>query len=189
MRAHRASSGPTPDAHAAARHVLQVRGANLFFTTEIEKAIASAQMIFVSVSTPLKESGVGKDFAPDLQHWERMARTIAKAATSSKVIVERSTVPVKTAGTMAKILTAVNKACAPWVVLSNPEFSREGMAMFDQAAPERVMIGSDESEEAIEATESLAALYSAWVPRQKIVTSGTWSAELSKLTSNAFLAH
>ena len=166
----------------------EVRGTNLFFTTDMEKAIDSAQMIFVSVSTPLKDSGVGMGFAPDLQHWERMARTIAKLAKSSKVIVERSTVPVKTAGAMSQVLTAVNRECAPWVVLSNPEFSREGMAMFDQASPERIMIGGDETDHGVEATESLAALYSQWVPRQKIIASGLWSAELSKLTANAFLA-
>jgi len=145
-------------------------------------------MIFVSVSTPLKDSGVGKGFAPDLQHWERMARLIAKLSKSPKVIVERSTVPVKTATAMAQVLTAVNKECAPWVVLSNPEFSREGIAMFDQASPERVMIGGDENLTATMAIESLAALYNAWVPRSRIIASGLWSAELSKLTANAFLA-
>eukprot|EP00966_Prymnesium_polylepis_P219550 5079424-Prymnesium_polylepis.1 len=129
----------------------------------MERSIDSAQMIFVSVSTPLKDSGVGKGFAPDLQHWERMARLIAKLSKSPKVIVERSTVPVKTATAMAQVLTAVNKECAPWVVLSNPEFSREGIAMFDQASPERVMIGGDENLTATMAIESLAALYNAWV--------------------------
>ncbi|KAL1504526.1 hypothetical protein AB1Y20_010928 [Prymnesium parvum] len=166
----------------------EVRGTNLFFTTDLEAAIASAEMVFVSVSTPLKDSGVNKGYAPDLQHWEKMARVIAKAATSPKVIVERSTVPVKTASAMAAVLTAVNPACAPWVVLSNPEFSREGMAMFDQASPERVMIGGDESEKSLAALESLAALYNLWVPRSKILPSSLWSAELSKLTANAFLA-
>ena len=171
-----------------AETIEEVRGTNLFFTTDIEEAIKSAEMIFVSVSTPLKEKGVGAGFAPDLQHWERMARLIARLSTSPKIIVERSTVPVKTASAMGKVLTAVNKDCAPWVVLSNPEFSTEGNAVIDQASPERIMIGGGEGPEALAAVEKLAAIYTQWVPRQKIIVSSLWSAELSKLTANAFLA-
>jgi UDPglucose 6-dehydrogenase len=116
-------------------------------------------MIFVSVSTPLKDSGVGAGFAPDLQHWERIARLIARLSSSSKVIVERSTVPVKTASAMTKVLTAVNRMSSPWVVLSNPEFATEGNAVMDQASPERIMIGGGESDEEMAAVDKLAAVY------------------------------
>jgi len=104
------------------------------------------------------------------------------------VIVERSTVPVKTASAMTKVLTAVNRMSSPWVVLSNPEFATEGNAVMDQASPERIMIGGGESDEEMAAVDKLAAVYARWVPRQKIIVSGLWSAELSKMTANAFLA-
>ena len=167
--------------------VEEVRGTNLFFETDMSKAVAGADLICVSVSTPLKEGGMGKNYAPDLQHWERIARLIAEATSTPKIIVERSTVPVKTADTMAKVLSA-NSGGKKWVVLSNPEFAREGNAMLDHAAPERVMIGADASPEAAAAAEALSALYRQWVPADKVIVSGLWSAELSKLTANAFLA-
>ena len=165
----------------------EVRGSNLTFESDMTKAIANADMILVSVSTPLKDDGFGAHYAPDLQHWEKMARLIAAATTTPKVIVERSTVPIRTADLMSKVLSA-NSGGQKWTVLSNPEFAREGNAMVDHASPERVMIGALENDEAKAAAESLRALYAEWVPMQKIIISGLWSAELSKLTANAFLA-
>ena len=165
-----------------------VRGSNLFFEEDMAKAISMADMLLVSVSTPLKESGMNTGYAPDLQHWERIARLIAQVSTSPKVIVERSTVPVKTADLMAAVLKA-NSGGQTWTVLSNPEFAREGNAMVDHASPERVMIGAEEgSEGASAAAASLAAVYEKWVPKEHIIISGLWSAELSKLAANAFLA-
>ena len=166
----------------------EVRGANLHFESDMEKAIAGADMILVSVSTPLKDDGFGANYAPDLQHWERIARVIAAAAPTPRPIVERSTVPVKTADLMAAVLKA-NSGGQTWTVLSNPEFAREGNAMVDHASPERVMIGAEEgSEGASAAAASLAAVYEKWVPKEHIIISGLWSAELSKLAANAFLA-
>jgi len=167
--------------------VEDVRGVNLFFETDLAKAVTSADIILVSVSTPLKHSGMGANFAPDLQHWERIARLIAEASPEPKLIVERSTVPVRTADVMATVLCH-NSGGAKWTVLSNPEFAREGNAMVDHASPERIMIGAGNSDAAKAAAESLVAIYRQWVPADKIIVSGIWSAELSKLTANAFLA-
>ncbi len=167
--------------------VEEVRGVNLFFSSNMAQALREADLILVSVSTPIKPDGVGAGFAPDLQHWERMARLIADTSPTPKTIVERSTVPVKTADLMAAVLSA-NSGGQQWTVLSNPEFAREGTAMIDHAAPERVMIGAPPSEAGAAAAASLAALYAKWVPREKIIVSGLWSAELSKMTANAFLA-
>ena len=164
-----------------------MRGVNLFFETDLAKAVTSADIILVSVSTPLKHSGMGANFAPDLQHWERIARLIAEASPEPKLIVERSTVPVRTADVMATVLCH-NSGGAKWTVLSNPEFAREGNAMVDHASPERIMIGAGNSDAAKAAAESLVAIYRQWVPADKIIVSGIWSAELSKLTANAFLA-
>jgi len=163
-----------------------VRGVNMRFSTELEQSVSESDLILVSVSTPLKDSGAGAGFAPDLMHWERIARLIAQAAKGPKVIVERSTVPVKTASSMAKVLEYNNKH--KMVVLSNPEFAKQGSAMLDQASPERVMIGGEDTPEAKAAVEGLVQLYSTWIPKERIIVSGLWSAELSKLTANAFLA-
>ena len=119
--------------------VEEVRGVNLFFSSNMTQAIIEADLILVSVSTPIKSDGIGANFAPDLQHWERMARLIAASTSKPKTIVERSTVPVKTADLMAAVLFA-NSGGQQWTVLSNPEFAREGTAMMDHAAPERVLI-------------------------------------------------
>ena len=167
--------------------VEDVRGTNLFFSTNMPAAIAAADMIFVSVSTPLKTDGVGAGYAPNLEHWERIARLIASSCPQPKVIVERSTVPVKTAALMAKVLAA-NSGGQQWTVLSNPEFAREGNAMVDHASPDRVMIGAPPSDEGMAAAERLAVLYRQWIPASKVIISGLWSAEISKMTANAFLA-
>ena len=182
------SSSLLPFYEPSLQEVLEeVRGVNLFFESDLVKAIAAADMLLVSVSTPLKDDGFGANYAPDLCHWEKMARLIAESSPSPRVIVERSTVPVKTADLMAKVLMH-NSGGQKWVVLSNPEFAREGNAMVDHASPERVMIGAPDTAEGSAAAASLQALYASWVPENKIIVSNLWSAELSKLTANAFLA-
>ena len=165
----------------------EVRGTNLFFDTDEKKAIVAADLIMISVSTPLKLDGVGANYAPDLQHWEKMARLIAECSTSPKVVVERSTVPIKTADLITKILET-NSQAKGWTVLSNPEFAREGNAMLDHASPERVMIGCVPSASGRQAASALAEVYKKWVPPDRVMISDLWSAELSKLAANAFLA-
>ena len=163
------------------------RGKNLFFSTDIEKGIRSADIIFVSVNTPTKTFGAGAGMAADLQYWERTARQILECADSSKIIVEKSTLPVKTAQAMERILTA-EKTDVHFEVLSNPEFLSEGTAVADLEHPDRVLVGSRLTESGIKARDELVNLYAHWVPQEKIITSDIWSSELSKLVSNAFLA-
>lgn len=159
---------------------------NLTFTSDFDSAVRTAEVILVSVSTPLKKSGVGAGYAPNLEHWESVARRIAKVAGGPKIIVERSTVPVTTAASMTRVFQAV---CSHEVVmLSNPEFAREGSAITDQLSPDRVMIGGPSSVEGEASIAVLKTLYSNWVPTGRIITSNLWSAEISKLTADAFLA-
>jgi UDPglucose 6-dehydrogenase len=167
--------------------VRATRGRNLFFTTDIEGAIRDADMIFVSVSTPTKSFGEGKGMAADLQYWEMTARQIGETACRDTIVVEKSTFPVRTAFAMERILSSMNRGLR-FDVLSNPEFLAEGTAVRDLQAPDRVLIGSRGTPEAVRARDELAAVYENWVPREKIVTSNIWSAELSKLAANAFLA-
>lgn len=167
--------------------VQQARGKNLFFSTDIEAGIREADIIFVSVNTPTKTFGVGAGMAADLQYWEKTARQILSCATSSKIIVEKSTLPVKTALAMERILTS-NKQGVHFEVLSNPEFLAEGTAIQDLENPDRVLIGSAETESGLKARDMLVDIYNNWVPREKIITSNIWSSELSKLVANAFLA-
>lgn len=159
------------------------RDRNLFFSTDIDQAIRRADIIFLSVNTPTKTYGKGKGRAADLTYVEQCARRIAKVSEGRKIVVEKSTVPVRTAEAVKRIL-AQSSQQATFDVLSNPEFLAEGTAIQDLEVPSRVMIGG-ESESAI---AKLADIYAAWVPREKIVTANLWSAELSKLTANAFLA-
>ncbi|MBN1577223.1 MAG: nucleotide sugar dehydrogenase [Chitinispirillaceae bacterium] len=163
------------------------RGRNLFFSTEIERGIGEAEVIFVSVNTPTKTFGAGAGKAADLQYWEKTARDIIRVAQSDKIIVEKSTLPVRTARAMERILDANDKGihCE---VLSNPEFLAEGTAVNDLDHPDRVLIGSHETETGIGARDVLVEIYANWVPRERILTSNVWSAELSKLAANAFLA-
>jgi len=167
--------------------VRAVRGKNLFFSTDIPAAIGEADIIFVSVNTPTKQFGAGAGMAADLQYWEKTARQILEHSKSSKIIVEKSTLPVRTAQAMERILAA---AAAPirFDVLSNPEFLAEGTAVEDLEHPDRVLIGSQETQEGQAARDFLVALYENWVPRERIITSNIWSSELSKLVANAFLA-
>ncbi|MEN2998162.1 MAG: nucleotide sugar dehydrogenase [Brevinematia bacterium] len=166
--------------------VKEVRGRNLFFSVDIPSAIREASMVFVSVNTPTKEYGEGKGMAPDLSNLERSARQILEYANGDKIVVEKSTVPVKAAEAIEKVLTSSKKY--HFEVLSNPEFLAEGSAVNDLLYPDRVLIGSKETPEGMKARERLVELYARWVPREKIITSDIWSAELSKLASNAFLA-
>lgn len=163
--------------------VKDTRGKNLFFSTEINKAIDEAQMIFISVNTPTKTYGKGKGMAADLKYVELCARNIAEVATSDKIVVEKSTLPVRTAQAIKSILDNTGSK-VKFDVLSNPEFLAEGTAIQDLLNPDRVLIGG-ESEDAI---ERLASIYASWVPQELILRTNVWSSELSKLTANAFLA-
>ncbi|GAB6072018.1 nucleotide sugar dehydrogenase [Venenivibrio stagnispumantis] len=166
--------------------VKQVREKNLFFSTDVESAIKEAQIIFVSVNTPTKEYGVGAGMAADLKYWEKSARDILKYANSDKIVVEKSTVPVKTAEAIERILSTSDKY--KFEVISNPEFLAEGTAINDLLYPDRVLIGSRETPSGIKAREEIVKIYENWVPREKIITSNIWSSELAKLAANAFLA-
>lgn len=163
--------------------VEQNRGTNLHFTTEVDEQIRTSDMIFISVNTPTKQYGVGKGRAADLKFVELCARRIAEVAEGHKVIVEKSTLPVRTAETVKRILANASHE-ASFEVLSNPEFLAEGTAMEDLDSPDRVLIGG-ESEEAI---QMLVDVYAHWVPQERILTTNLWSSELSKLAANAFLA-
>lgn len=167
--------------------VKATRGRNLFFSTHIAKGIQEADIIFVSVNTPIKTFGVGAGMAADLQYWEKTARQIRDHARSDKIVVEKSTLPVRTALAMERILSSNNSAHR-FEVLSNPEFLAEGTAVKDLEQPDRVLIGSREHPEALRARDTLVGIYAQWVPRERILTSNIWSSELSKLVANAFLA-
>src|SRR5690606_20739848 len=161
----------------------ECRNRNLFFSTDIDKAIDEADMIFISVNTPTKNYGRGKGMAADLKYIELCARQIAHVAKNDKIVVEKSTLPVRTAAALKSILdntgTGVN-----FHILSNPEFLAEGTAIKDLLEPDRVLIGGENKD----AIQALVDIYARWVDRDKILTTNLWSSELSKLTANAFLA-
>lgn len=163
------------------------RGRNLFFSTEINEGIAEADIIFVSVNTPTKTFGRGAGRAADLQYWEKTARQILKQATKDVIVVEKSTLPVRTAAAMERILQS-GDSDLHFEVLSNPEFLAEGTAIEDLMDPDRVLIGGHETETGQAAIQRLVDIYASWIPRERILTANVWSAELSKLTANAFLA-
>ena len=167
--------------------VKAARGRNLFFSADIEAGIKESEIIFVSVNTPTKTFGAGAGMAADLQYWEKTARQIREAAESHKIIVEKSTLPVRTALAMERILTS-NKNGVNFDVLSNPEFLAEGTAIRDLEHPDRVLIGSRETPGGLKARDELVEIYANWVPEERIITTNIWSSELSKLVSNAFLA-
>ena len=167
--------------------VAETRGRNLFFSTEVDKAIDDAQMIFISVNTPTKTYGSGKGMAADLKYIELCARQIARVAKDDKIVVEKSTLPVRTAEAIKSILDHTGNG-VQFQILSNPEFLAEGTAIQDLLNPDRVLIGGDTTPEGQSAIESLASVYSNWVGRDNILTTNVWSSELSKLTANAFLA-
>nr|WP_315190234.1 UDP-glucose 6-dehydrogenase [uncultured Flavobacterium sp.] len=165
----------------------EARGRNLFFSTEVDKAIDEAQIIFISVNTPTKTYGKGKGMAADLKYIELCARQIAKVAKQNKIVVEKSTLPVRTAEAIKSILDNTGNG-VQFQILSNPEFLAEGTAVSDLLNPDRILIGGDTSEEGQKAIQALVDVYSNWVPNDKILTTNVWSSELSKLTANAFLA-
>jgi len=167
--------------------VRKTRGRNLFFSTDVEKQIQENDIIFVCVNTPTKTFGAGAGMAADLQYWEKTARQILDNSQSSKIVIEKSTLPIKTALAMERIL-ASGKGDITFDVLSNPEFMAEGTAIDDLENPDRVLIGSRETESGLAARAELAEIYSHWISSDKIITSNIWSAELSKLVANAFLA-
>jgi UDPglucose 6-dehydrogenase len=167
--------------------VHSARGKNLFFSTDIEAGIRAADIIFVSVNTPTKTFGVGAGMAADLQYWEKTARQILECSNSSKIIVEKSTLPVRTAQAMERILNSNHNGLF-FDVLSNPEFLAEGTAIKDLLEPDRVLVGSRLTESGTAARQQIVDIYANWVPRQRIVTSDIWSSELSKLVSNVFLS-
>jgi len=172
--------------------VEEARGRNLFFSTDLDAAIRDSTIIFVSVNTPTKTTGIGAGEAADLTYWELAARRIAAVCNADKlqapkIIVEKSTVPVKTADAMAQVMGA---SCigTDFQVLSNPEFLAEGTAINDLFKPDRVLVGGPTTPQGYAAIECLASVYRRWVPTSQVLTTNLWSAELSKLTANAFLA-
>lgn len=167
--------------------VKRARGRNLFFSTDIPGAVREADIIFVSVNTPTKTFGQGAGKASDLQYWEKTAREILEVATSDKIIVEKSTLPVRTAAAMERILNSNDKGLH-FEVLSNPEFLAEGTAIQDLFEPDRVLIGSHQTKSGLAALQKVVDIYAHWVPREKILATNLWSSELTKLTANAFLA-
>jgi UDPglucose 6-dehydrogenase len=167
--------------------VKECRGRNLFFSSNVAQAIQESDIIFVAVNTPTKTYGVGAGRAADLSYIESVARTIAEVARSPKIIVEKSTIPVKTAEAIKTILSANTKG-AQFQVLSNPEFLAEGTAIPDLHHPDRVLIGGERTPEGEAAMQTLADVYAHWVPRDRIILTNLWSSELSKLVANAFLA-
>ena len=170
--------------------VERVRGRNLFFSTDIEGCIRKCDIIFVGVNTPTKMFGRGAGRASDLQYWEATARNIAKWADNDKIVVEKSTLPVRTAAAMSAILNTHEQY--HFEVLSNPELLAEGTAIQDLMSPDRVLIGGDRTPSGEAAVRAVVDIYAgegdAWVPRERILTTNVWSAELSKLAANAFLA-
>ena len=167
--------------------VRAARGRNLFFSTDIDAAIQAAQVIFVSVNTPTKTYGIGAGSASDLTHVEVCARRIAAVANGDKIVVEKSTLPVRTAESLKRVLHA-NTRGHRFEILSNPEFLAEGTAVSDLESPDRVLVGGDATPSGRAAVNALVDVYARWVPRERIVTTNLWSSELSKLVSNALLA-
>lgn len=167
--------------------VKQCRGKNLFFSTDVEKHVRDANIVFVSVNTPTKTQGLGAGKAADLTYWESAARMIADVSKSDKIVVEKSTVPVKTAEAIEKILMH-NSRGINFQILSNPEFLAEGTAINDLFKPDRVLIGGRETQEGMKAIKALKDVYAHWVPEDRILCTNLWSAEVSKLAANAFLA-
>lgn len=167
--------------------VKYARGRNLFFSTDIDQTIRNSEIIFISVNTPTKDYGAGKGKAADLKYIESCARNIAKVGGGDKIVVEKSTVPVRTAQMVKEILSSSDNGFT-YQVLSNPEFLAEGTAIADLENPDRVLIGGETNKGGLEAIEKIVNLYAQWIDREKIITTNLWSSELSKLTANAFLA-
>jgi UDPglucose 6-dehydrogenase len=167
--------------------VKEARGRNLFFTTEVDAAIDKADIVFISVNTPTKTYGKGKGMAADLKYIELCARQIARVSTTDKIIVEKSTLPVRTAETLTSILHNTGNG-VHFEILSNPEFLAEGTAVQDLLNPDRILIGGDNTPKGQEAKDALTSVYANWIDKDRILQTNVWSSELSKLTANAFLA-
>ena len=167
--------------------IKEARGRNLFFSENISENIEKAEMIFMAVNTPTKKEGEGAGMAADLRYVKACARDIAKYSKSDKIVIEKSTLPVRTAEKIKEILEAENKEIN-FEILSNPEFLAEGTAIQDLFKSDRVLIGGDESESGQNAIKALFNIYANWIPKEKILTTNVWSSELSKLASNAMLA-
>ena len=167
--------------------VEQTRDKNLFFSTDIPKAIEKAQIIFMAVNTPTKSEGEGSGMAADLRYIKSCAKDIAKYSKTDKIVVEKSTVPIRTAEKIKEILKD-NSTDIHFEILSNPEFLAEGTAISDMKSPDRVLIGGDETDSGQKAVQALVDIYANWIPKEKILTTNVWSSELAKLASNAMLA-
>lgn len=167
--------------------VAEARGRNLFFSTAVDEAIDKAQMVFIAVNTPTKTYGIGKGQAADLRFIEACARQIASIAKTDKIVVEKSTLPVRTAAAIKSILDNTGNG-VNFQILSNPEFLAEGTAIDDLVYADRVLIGGGEDEAGKKAIQALVDVYAHWLPKERILTTNVWSSELSKLTANAFLA-
>jgi UDPglucose 6-dehydrogenase len=170
-----------------AQVVAEARGRNLFFTTAVDKAIDEAEMIFMAVNTPTKTEGEGAGMAADLRYVEACAKNIARVAKTDKIVIEKSTLPVRTAEKIKEILDSEGNG-VHFEILSNPEFLAEGTAIEDLFKSDRVLIGGDETVSGQEAVKALVDIYANWIPKEKILTTNVWSSELSKLASNAMLA-
>jgi len=167
--------------------VKEARGRNLFFSIDISGNIEKAEMIFMAVNTPTKTEGEGAGMAADLRYVEACAKDIAKFSKSDKIVIEKSTLPVKTAEKIKEILISENKS-VQFEILSNPEFLAEGTAIQDLFKSDRVLVGGDETESGQKAVQALVDVYANWIPKEKILTTNVWSSELAKLASNAMLA-
>lgn len=166
--------------------VEKVRGKNLFFSTAVGDTIKESDVIFVSVNTPTKTSGIGAGFASNIKNVELCARQIAEVSTGPKIVVEKSTVPVRTADSIKRVLKSASTH--EFQVLSNPEFLAEGTAVSDLLNPSRVLIGGEQTPGGLQAIDTLVGVYANWVPKDQIITTNLWSSELSKLVANAMLA-
>jgi len=170
-----------------AQVVAEARGRNLFFSTEVDKAIEQAEMIFMAVNTPTKTEGEGAGMAADLRYVEACAKNIARVSKTDKIVIEKSTLPVRTAEKIKEILDSEGSG-VHFEILSNPEFLAEGTAIEDLFKSDRVLIGGNASETGQKAVQALVDIYANWIPKEKILTTNVWSSELSKLASNAMLA-
>ena len=167
--------------------VAQSRGRNLFFSTEVDQAIDEAEMIFVAVNTPTKTDGEGAGMAADLRYVEACAKNIARVSKTDKIVIEKSTLPVRTAEKIKEILDKEGNG-VHFEILSNPEFLAEGTAIQDLFKSDRVLIGGDKTKTGKVAVKALVDIYANWIPEEKILTTNVWSSELAKLASNAMLA-
>ena len=170
-----------------AKVVKQVRGKNLFFSKDIDLAINNSEMIFLAVNTPTKTDGEGAGMAADLKYIEACTRDIARVSNNDKIIIEKSTLPVRTAEKIKEILDQEGNDIN-FEILSNPEFLAEGTAIQDLFKSDRVLIGGESTNSAKKAVEALIDIYANWIPREKILTTNVWSSELAKLASNAMLS-